>query len=188
MDWSGGEMHEQQAAPGEPPRFPRLSIGYLLGFGTLIAEIVAASLHPELGKETFVIAPLYVFLPTFVGLVYWLVCIYDFHLVLIEASAGTYSIKPVRAAWFHLIPIFQLYWAFKWSREVARFVNARLETPLMSPGRTGFALLFAYIVFLIISHGFGLIALFWALTHLVRCLRFALSARPAPPAGSLPLS
>jgi len=188
MDWSGRESQEQQATPRALPRFPRLWIGYVLGFATLIAEIVAVTLHPELAKEPFVVPPLYLFLANFIGLIYWLVCVYESHLVLMHASAGAHTIKPLRAAWFHLIPIFSLYWVYKWPSELARFVNARLESPLMSPRRTGFAMLFAFIVFLILSHGFGLIALFWALTYLVRCLRFALSARPASPAGSLPMS
>lgn len=186
MDWFSGESQEQHTAPGEPPRFPRLWIGYLLGLATLIAEIVAFSLHPELAKEPFVVPPLYLFLTNFIGLVYWLVCVYELHIVLQHACAGAYPVKPLRAAWFHFIPIYSLYWVFKWPRELARFVNARLGTPLMNPGRTGFAFLFAFVVLLILSHGFGLIALFWASSYLARCLRYALSERPASPAGPLP--
>ena len=188
MDWAGGESQEQQAEPGALPQFPRIWIGYLLGVATLIAEIVAVTLHPELAKEPLTIPPLYLFLANFISLVYWLVCVYEIHVVLMQASAGTYAIKPLRAAWFHLIPLFSLYWVFKWPRELARFVNSRLGTPLMRPGRTGFAVLVAFAVFLVLSHGIGILALFWAASYLSRCLRYALSARPASPVGPLPFS
>ncbi len=188
MDWSGGESQEQQAQPGAVPRFPRIWIGYLLGFATLIAEMVAVTLHPELAKEPLLIPPLYLFLANFVSLVYWLVCVYEYHVVLAQATAGAYPVKPVRAAWFHLIPIYGLYWVYKWPRELARFVNSRLPTPLMRPERTGLAVFLAFAVFLVLDRGVGMILLFWAASHLSRCLRFALAARPASPAGQLPFS
>lgn len=137
MDWSGGESQEQQAQREAMPPFPRVWIGYLLGVATLVAEMIAVALHPELAKEPLIIPPLYLFLANFISLVYWLVCVYEYHVVLAQATAGAYAIKPHRAAWFHLIPIYGLYWVFKWPRELARFVNSRLGTPLMRPNRTG---------------------------------------------------
>jgi hypothetical protein len=125
MDWSGGESQEQPVQPGALPPFPRIWIGYLLGVATLVTEIIAITLHPELAKEPLLIPPLYLFLTNFISLVYWLVCVYEIHVVLLRASAGAYPIKPLRAAWFHLIPIYGLYWVFKWPRELARFVNGR---------------------------------------------------------------
>jgi hypothetical protein len=188
MDWSGGESQEQQAQPRALPRFPRIWIGYLLGVATLIAEMIAVTLHPELAKEPLLIPPLYLFLANFISLIYWLVCVYEYHIVLSEATAGTYPIKPLRAAWFHLIPIYGLYWIFKWPRELARFVNSRLEAPLLRPDRTGLAVFIAFAVFLVLDRGLGMILLFWAASYLSRCLRYALAARPASPEGQLPFS
>ncbi len=62
MDWSGRESQSQQLEPGTLPRFPRIWIGYLLGVATLIAEMIAITLHPELAKEPLLIPPLYLFL------------------------------------------------------------------------------------------------------------------------------
>ncbi len=188
MDWPGGESQETQAQPGALPRFPRIWVGYLLGVATLIAEMIAASLHPELLKEPLLVPPLYLFLANFVSLVYWLVCVYEFHVVLTQAAGGAYSIKPLRAAWFHLIPVYGLYWVFKWPRELARFVNSRLPAPLMKPERTGVAIFAAFVVFLVLDRGLGMILLFWAASYLSRCLRYALAARPAGPEGQLPFS
>jgi len=188
MDWSGGELQEQQAEPGALPPFPRIWIGYLLGVATLIAEMVALTLHPELAKEPLLIPPLYLFLANFISLVYWLVCVYEYHVVLAQVTSGAYPIKSTRAAWFHLIPIYGLYWVFKWPRELARFVNNRLQAPLMRPDRTGLAVFVAFAVFLVLDRGVGMILLFWAASYLSRCLRYALAAPPASPVGPLPFS
>jgi len=67
-------------------------------------------------------------------------------------------------------------------------VNSRLEAPLMKPDRTGLAVFIAFIVFLVLDRGLGMILLFWAASYLSRCLRFALAARPASPEGQLPSS
>ena len=188
MDWSGGESQEQQAAPGTLPPFPRIWVGYLLGIATLIAEMIAVSLHPELAKEPLLIPPLYLFLANFISLIYWLVCVYEYHVVLAQATASAYPIKPMRAAWFHLIPVYGLYWVFKWPRQLAWFVNSRLNAPLMKPDRAGAAVFFAFAVFLVLDRGVGMILLFWAASYLSRCLRYALTARPASPEGPLPFS
>jgi hypothetical protein len=188
MAWSGRESQGQGADQTTAPRFPRIWVGYLLGVATLIAEMIAISLHPELAKEPLLVPPLYLFLANFICLVYWLVCVYEFHVVLMQASSGAYSIKPLRAAWFHLIPIYGLYWVFKWPRELARFVNSRLPAPLIKPDRTGFAVFMAFVVFLVLDRGVGMILLFWAASHLSRCLRYVLAARPVSPAGPMPFS
>jgi len=185
MDWSGVESQGQQSRPQALPPFPRIWVGYLLGVATLIAEIIAVTLHPELAKEPLLIPPLYLFLANFISLVYWMVCVYEFHAILSRVTAGTYPVKPLRAAWFHLIPFYGLYWVFKWPRELARFVNSRLPTPLMRPDRTGFRVFTAFVVFLVLDRGFGMILLFWSASHLSRCLRYALTASPA---GPLPFS
>src|SRR5258708_1693984 len=128
MDWSGGESQEQHAEPGALPPFPRVWIGYLLGVATLIAEMVAVTLHPELAKEPLLIPPLYLFLANFISLVYWLVCVYQYHVVLSQATANAYPIKPVRAAWFHLISIYCFYLIFYMPPEVSRVVESPLDT------------------------------------------------------------
>lgn len=190
MDWSSRDSSRQPVQTTPTPPFPRIWVGYLLGLVTFITEIVAVSLHPELTKELFVTPPLYLFLANFISLVYWLVCVYEFHLVLKHASSGAYPIKPLRAAWFHLIPIYGLYWVYKWPRELARFVNSRFPTPLMKPERAGLAVFLAFVVFLLLDRGFGMILLFWSASHLSRCLRLALAAHQAPPQpqGPLPFS
>jgi hypothetical protein len=69
-------------------------------------------------------------------LIYWLSCVHQFHVVLSEISNGSYPIKPGKAAWYNLIPVFNLYWIFKWTNEMEKFINLRLGS---SEGMSGIA-------------------------------------------------
>ena len=188
MDWSSGESEKQPVQAETVPPFPRIWIGYLLGLATLMAEIVAVTLHPELAKQPLLIPPLYLFLANFLTLIYWLVCVYEYHVVLQQATGGRYSVKPLRAAWFHLIPVYGLYWVFKWPRDFARFVNERVHASRMNPDKTGLAVFGAFAVYLAMDRGLGMILLFYAASYLSRCLRQALTVQPASPGGQLPVS
>jgi hypothetical protein len=62
----------------------------------------------------------------------------------------------------------------------------------MRPDRTGLTVFIAFVVFLVLDRGLGMILLFWSASHLSRCLRFALDSRtaqqPGSPPGQLPFS
>jgi hypothetical protein len=188
MDLQDGESPAQAGLTAQSPPFPRIWVGYLMGVATLITEMVAISLHPELAKEPLLVPPLYLFLANFVSMVYWLVCVHQFHVVLRAATNGAYPIKPLKAALYTLIPIYGLYWCFKWFRGMAIFVNDRLHAPLMKPDRAGLAAFTAFVAFLILDRGLGMILLFWTASYLSRCLRLALAAKPVSPDAPLPFS
>lgn len=167
-----------------PPPFPHLGIGYLLGLATLVAEFVALSRHPELAKEGG-IPPLYLFLVSFVGFVYWLVCVHRYHVILANIPGWKHPISPGRAAGFHVIPFYNLYWIFKWPIELAKFVNGRLGIPLMKPTPVGLTVLSAFVL-RVLDPGFGLILLFFPLSYVSGCLRRALAVPPVPAESSPP--
>lgn len=186
MDIPKAETHRPEW-PAALPRLPQIWIGYLIGFATIIAEFVAAAMQPELPKAFFVIPPVYVFLPAFVGFVYWLVCVHRYHLILADIPGVKYPVSPARAVGFHFIPVYNFYWLFKWPQVLAKFINVRLGRPLMKPGGVGFAVLTAFIVRFIVDPGLGLILLFVTASYISACLRHAvLSASPA--AAGEPLS
>jgi hypothetical protein len=178
MHDSQGDQPAQNPQPGSLPPLPQLWVGYLLGLATIVAEFVAVSLHPELAKAQFVIPPLYLFLVIFVGGVYWLVCVYRYHVLLAAVPGWKHPISPARAVGFHFIPLYNLYWVFKWPQEIARFVNWRLNRPLMKPQMVGLAVLAAFVVRFILDPGLGLILLFAAASYVSECLRRALSSAP----------
>jgi hypothetical protein len=192
MDFSRGDLPAREGESANLPALPRIWIGYLLGIATMAAEFVAVSLHPELtkapdlAKGEFAIPPLYLFLTGFVGGVYWLVCIYRIHVVMARVPGWKHPISPARAAGFHFIPIYFLYWIFKWPLEIARFVNGRLRRPLMKPVTIGVAILLALVMHFF-DPGFGLILMFLPLSYVSQCVKQALAEPPAP-AYNLPAS
>ncbi|HXM99318.1 MAG TPA: hypothetical protein VN982_12665 [Candidatus Dormibacteraeota bacterium] len=159
MQFSGEEKPTRRLKLDEIPRLPRLWIGYVLGVITVIAEITAISQHPEITKLPLVVPPLYLFLPSFISLAYWLVCVYEYHVVLAYVTGGEYPVRPIRAAWFHLIPLYQFYWSFKWSRKLALFINKNSRSPAMRPERAGVYVFAAFVIFVLFDRGFGLILL-----------------------------
>ena len=189
MDFADREKREPVAGSSA---LPRVWIGYALGLATIITEMVAFSLHPELAKGPdiskgeFLIPPLYLFLANFIGFVYWLVCVYKIHVVLARVPGWHHPVSPGRAVGFHFIPVYFLYWLFKWPKEIAAFVNGRLGRKVMKSVGIGIAFLLALAMHFLDS-GFGLILLFMPLSYLTRCVAFALAqptASTSIPPGS----
>jgi Domain of unknown function (DUF4328) len=183
MTLSDADSREPGSHAAQLPQLPILWIGYLLGAATIVAEFVALSFHPELAKQGG-IPPLYLFLASFVGIVYWLVCVHQVHVVLSRVAGWSHPISPAKAVGFHFIPFYNLYWIFKWPREIATFVNGRVGQPIMKPVPVGIAVLGALIL-RILDPGFGLILLFFPMSYVSECLRRAFAA-PTTQSGSLP--
>ncbi|MGB6833791.1 MAG: hypothetical protein WA748_17810 [Candidatus Acidiferrum sp.] len=186
MDFSPVDLPVEQTQSAKLPPLPQLWVGYLLGLATIVAEFVAASLHPELAKADFAIPPLYLFLIMFVGGVYWLVCVYRYHVVMQHVPGWKHPISPARAVGFHFIPIYNLYWVFKWPQEIARFVNWRFGQPLMKPRMVGLMVFAAFVLRFLFDPGLGLILLFLAASYVSGCLRRAFALPPIPPANAPP--
>jgi hypothetical protein len=179
MNPSGTESRPSENSAATPLKTPVIWIGHVLGVATIVAEFAAVGLHPELAKQGG-IPPLYLFLVSFVGGVYWFVCIHRYHVILAHIPGWTHPISPARAVGFHFIPFYNLYWVFKWPAEIANFVNARLRAPAMKPVPVGVAILGALVV-RVLDPGLGLVLLFFPLSYLSDCLRRAIAVEK--PAG-----
>ena len=176
MNLSDAQTPESRSGVAKLPPLPAIWIGYVLGVATIIAELVAVDLHPELAKQGG-IPPLYLFLASFLGFVYWLVCVHQYHVVMAHAPGWKHPISPARAVGFHFIPFYNLYWVFRWPKEIAKFANGRLRSPVMKPLAVGVAVLAAFIL-RVLDPGFGLILLFFPMSYLSECLRRAFAAPP----------
>jgi hypothetical protein len=185
MTFPDATSPQPSTPPAQPPALPQIWIGYLLGVATILAEVVAVGLNPDLAKQGG-IPPLYLFLVSFIGGVYWLVCIHRIHVVLANAPRWKHPISPARAVGFHFIPFYQFYWIFKWPHEIANFVNSRLPQPIMKPVAVGLAVL-AALLLRILDPGFGLILLFFPMSYISECIRRAFAA-PLQQDIDLPLS
>ena len=157
-------------------RLPKIWIGYLLAFATLIGEMIAVARNPEIVKNMqFGVPPLEIFLPAFLAAVYWLVCIHRYHVILGHVQGWQHPISPARAVWFHLIPFFNIYWVFKWPYAIAVFVNQRMHARVMSLWTPGASLLIA-LVCRVFDPALGTAMLFFSCSFISRQLRRALEA------------
>ena len=183
MDVSPNESSGQQMQPQTLPPLPQLWVGYLLGLATVVAELIEGSNHASDPPPTdFPIPNLYLFLLMFVGGVYWLVCVYRYHVVMQHVPGWKHPISPARAVGFHFIPFYNLYWVFKWPQEIARFVNWRFSQPVMKPQMVGLMVFAAFLMRFLFDPGLGLILLFLATSYVSGCLRRAFALPQLPTA------
>ena len=147
-------------------QLPKLWIGYLLCLATFIDEGMVLSQHPEVASGQTFIPPLHLFLLTFVSGVYWLVSIHQLHVVLSLVPGWKHPISPARAVWFHFIPLYFVYWLYRWPKEAANFVNWRVQRIVVQPRNAGIMILLAYLSLFLLGPG-GLALLFFALSYVV---------------------
>jgi hypothetical protein len=111
------------AAISHPARQPLPLIwpGYLIAFVLLVIDFGEALFDPSLADD--VTSPLWI-LGNVVYIFYWAFCIYRIHAVLRDITGGLYPISPGKAAGFHFIPFYNLFWIFHWTNTLADFLNA----------------------------------------------------------------
>ena len=185
METAGGNRSRDEEQQELSKRLPRVWIGYLLSFATLVAMLVAVEKHPELASGALVVPPLYLFLAGFVTLVYWLVCVHRMHVVLAHAPQWKHPVSPARAVGFHFIPVYSLYWLYKWPGEVAKFVNWKCGRLALKPWKPGLFVFLAYAACLVLGPG-GLLLLFVCLAYLNEWIRRGLAGPLEPQDRSQP--
>jgi hypothetical protein len=186
MDSSPNYLPTERSQPGELPPLPQLWIGYLIGFANIVAEFVYVSRNPEMAKTPFQIPPLYLFILIFIGWVYWLVCVYRFHVVMQHVPGWQHPISPARAVGFHFLPFYNLYWFFKWPKEIARFVNWRFGQPVMRAPWVGLVFFAAYVLRFLLDPGLGLVLLCLTASYVSGWLLRAFALPPMPAASAPP--
>ena len=145
-------------------QLPKIWIGYLLCLATFIDEGIVLSEHPEVASGQFFVPPLHLFLLGFVSFVYWLVCVHRLHVILGLVPGWKHPISPARAVGFHFIPVYSLYWLYRWPKEAGNFVNWRSQRTAMQPRKAGILALLAYLSVILLGPG-GLALMFFALSY-----------------------
>ena len=126
LETTAEEPRAARAQPELIPQLPKVWIGYVIALATFAGEAIAVARNPDLLKgQGLTVPPLEIYLPAFVGLVYWLVCVYGYHVDLSIVQGWKDAISPNKAVWFHFIPLFNFYWVFRWPEAIAQFVNQR---------------------------------------------------------------
>jgi hypothetical protein len=116
----------------------------------------------------------------FVSTAYVLHCVSAYHYIVNRVEGWSHPISPRRAVRFHFIPLFNLYWDFKWPKEMARFVNWRMQRNRMSGTLVGILVLTGFLIGGLIDVSIGLVVIVFAFAYISRCLRDALSASGTP--------
>ena len=175
-------LNEAGQAHDLAQHLPKIWIGYLLCVATFIDEAIVLANHPEIVSGQLFIPPLHLFLLAFVSGVYWLVCIHKLHVVLSLVPGWRHPISPARAVWFHFIPVYDLYWLYKWPRECANFVNWRMQGNVVQPRNAGIFVLGSYVLSVLLG---SLILVFFSLSFVTTWIRRALTmpVRFPPPNG-----
>lgn len=115
--------------PPSIPPLPRLWVGFMLSLGFLAGEMSAGL------KED---SHLLLFTRVMFSLVClgdWLFCVHRFHVIAQRIAprapdgSSTYPIQPDDAVWRHFVPVYDLYWLFRWTGTMARVLRQRGVEP-----------------------------------------------------------
>jgi hypothetical protein len=153
---------------------PRFWVGFVIAAVVYTAQFIAAFTYTLIGEIGVVIpflARVGVVLTSIGGGLYWLYCVDRMHAVLLEATDGQYPITPSMAGLYHFIPIYSVYWIFKWPNEIARFVNSRLQRNRIKIALPGALLLLG----ILLRGPLGLVITFAVGAHLSRWVQTAIA-------------
>jgi S1-C subfamily serine protease len=144
---------------------PKVWVGFIFAGTFLFVEAIELSMGNEGGTG---------FLTSVVaigGVIYWLFCVHRFHRILRELSATKYPISPGRAVGYHFIPIYSLYWIFKWPIEFSKFINSQEFVRMVPGGLLGFLLLLSTVLYRTVDGALGLVCIFGISTYMASKLQ-----------------
>ena len=179
-------MTTQDDAGRLSKQLPNLRFGFGLAVVLFVLEIIWG-VQKELARGTSQAqsAGGYAAALTLVGAIvstaYVLHCISAYHYVVNNINGWSHPISPKRAVRFHFIPVFNLYWDFKWPREIARFVNWRMQRNRMSGTLAGALVLIGFLIGGFFDVSIGLAVIVSAFAYISRCLCDAFTAPPVTP-------
>ena len=105
------------------------------------------------------------------SVVYFFMCVFRFHRILGEVTFGAYPITPSQAVFYHLIPLFNLYWLFAWPSRFADYVSAERAIKVLPGAVIGTLLIASAIVARFYETSFGLAGYFGVMAYLTNRLR-----------------
>lgn len=162
--------------------WPKIKIGYITGGITVVLFAILYILRPN---ESVEFTPLSLTVAVFmviamaIGVIYWFMSVYRLHHILAEVTGGKYPVTPGKAIGYQFIPFFNVYWIFKWTGEVAAFVEHTEGRDVLGKNRQGWLLLGGGLVGRIFTGAFQLIA-FAVLAHQCSAVKNALEGKTLP--------
>lgn len=178
-------MNVQSDSESLSTHLPSLRFGFGLAIVLFVSEVVwGAQRLLSRGTPESQSAGGYAAALTLVGAIvstaYVLHCISTYHYIVGDVEGWSHPISPKWAVRFHLIPVFNVYWNFKWPKEIAKFVNWRMQSHRMSGELVGAVVLLGFLIAGLVDVSIGLAVILCGFAYISRCLRDALAAPPVP--------
>lgn len=155
--------------------FPKIWPGYIMALVFLILDVVIV-MSPQRDKQTLALLAIPLGI---IGLVYWCIAVYKIHKSVWIMADDCYPISPAKAVGFGFLPIYNIYWVFKWPSEVINFINTRDKSKRLKRWLPGLILLFSVVAGRI-DGTLWFIMNFSVLTYLIKNLERSLTAQPEP--------
>lgn len=96
----------------------------------------------------------------FLGGIIWCIWLYNYHKILQKLSMGKYPISPGAALGYCFIPLYNIYWAFKWPIEVSKYISESSDFSIKIYSGILIGLLYIIALFINRYYGIGLILIF----------------------------
>lgn len=114
-----------------------------------------------------------------ISMVFWFVAVYQLHKVLAVATNGKYPISARKAVGFEFIPIYNIYWMFKWPGELALFLNDIKGSKVIAKNTPGCVFLLSVMLGRFIGN-LSIVIDFVMLRHLISQTRIVLATTTLP--------
>ncbi|HSS21754.1 MAG TPA: hypothetical protein VLL54_16900 [Pyrinomonadaceae bacterium] len=94
------------------------------------------------------------------GWIFWLFCVARFHTILEQISRKKYPISNYEAVGKHFIPLYNLYWVFRWPAAISEYLNQRGRVQMVSGYWLGLVLFPSILISRFFDGGIGLAGTF----------------------------
>lgn len=125
-----------------PFKYPRAAVGHIFAVASLVsgaAAWITGARHVYVTPTLRVMSLAY----GFIAWAYFVWAVYRIHRILRQATNQKYPVKPLRALGLQLVPFYSFYWSFKWTGEIAHFLNHLRRDSRFPLDRWGWVLLLA---------------------------------------------
>ena len=102
-------------------RLPQMWPGLAL-VTTYAVILLIEALDPSVSLDK--IFPLFVLIGLS-GWLWWMSWVYRIHKVLAAATNSRYPVTPRKAVLYHFVPLYNMIWVLKWTRQLSKFVNSQ---------------------------------------------------------------
>lgn len=145
-------------------KFPKVWVGYI--FALIISIQKGLPLMEEQRfQATYLTNIIYL-----VSVGYWIFCVFRIHDILRRATLCKYHIREAEAAFYHLIPFYNIYWIIKWPIELSKYLRGRGNVRIIPGLYLGLGLLISSIASLYYT-GIGLAIMYTIIFYIANKLK-----------------